>query len=144
LVKKISSSQSLVRERVRAPSHTRTARSQEVRLYKQARSSKRLTPKRGSDTIHRQLKDQSAQVEKRQKMQGIKPHTVGRDNYESRPKLENRENSRILVVQTREARLKSRSREQSELRRESSSRRHVILRTSPVRLRDLAFGRARR
>jgi len=144
LVKKISRSQSLVRETVRAPSHTRTVRSQEVRLYKQTRSSKRITPKRGLYIIHRQLKDQPAQVEKRQEMRGIKPHTVGRDDYKSRPKLENRANSLIVAVQTREARLKSQNRGQSELRRKSPSRRHVTLRTPPVRLRNLALGRARR
>jgi hypothetical protein len=144
LVKKVSRSQSLVREIVRAPSHTRTVRSQDVRLYKQTRSSKGLTPKRGLNIIHRQRKDQPAQVEKRQKMRRIKPHTVGRDDYESRPKLENRKNSRILAVKNREARLKSQKRGQLELRRKSSSRRHVTLRTPPVRLRNLPFGKARR
>lgn len=144
LVKKISGSQWLVRETVRAPSHTRTVRSQEVRLYKQTRGSKRLTPKRGLETIHRRLKDRQAQGEKRQEMRGIKPHTVGRDDYESRPRLENRENSRILAVQTREAKLKSQRRGQPELRRKNSSRRPVTLRSSPAKLRDLVLERARR
>jgi len=144
LVKKISSSQSLIRETVRAPSHTRTVRSQDVRLYKQTRISKRLTPKRDFDIIRKKLTDQQAPAEKRQKKRGIKPNTVGGDNYESRPKLENRANSRILAVQTRETRLKSQRKIQSELRRKTSSRKHVTLRTPPVRLRNLPFGRGRR
>jgi len=144
LVKKISGSQSLVRETVRAPSHTRTVQSQKVRLYKQTRSSKRLIPKRGLYIIHRQRKDQPVQVKKRQEMRGIKAHTVGRDDYKSRPKLENRAKSPILAVQNRETRLKSQRRGQSELRRKSSSPRHVTLRTSPVRLRNLALGKVRR
>ena len=144
LVKKISRSQSLVRKTVLAPSHTRTVKSQDVRLYKQTRSSKRLTQKRGLDTIHRQLRDQQAQVEKREEMRGIKPHTVGRNNYKSRTKLENREKSRTLAVQTRKVRMKSQSRGQPELKGKSSSRRHVTRRIPPVRLRNLALGRARR
>jgi len=144
LVKKISRSPSLVRGTARAPSHTRTVQSQKVRLYKQTRISKKLIPKRGLGTIRNKLTDRPAQVEKRQEMRGLKPHSVGRYDYESRPKLENRANSRILAVQTREARLKSQSKGQSGLRRKSSSRRHVTLRTSPVRLRNLAIGRARR
>jgi hypothetical protein len=144
LVKKISRSQPLVRVKVRAPSHTRTFRSQKVRVYKQTTNNKRLIPTRSLGTIRKKLTEQQARVEKRKERRGIKPHSVRRNNYESRPKLENRANSRILALQTREARLKSQRKEQSELRRKSSSQRHDILRTSPVRLRNLPFGRARR
>jgi hypothetical protein len=181
-VEKISRSRLLVRERVRAPSHTRTVRSQEARLYKRVRTSKRLAAKRGLDPIHRQVKERPAQLQKRHEKREVKPHAIGRDYYGSqrllrskprsvsssyatrerirkqsqkqvqsrtapqisRPKLETRENSRILAVQTREARLKSQIRGQPEIERKSSSRPHVTKRTPPVRSRNLALGRARR
>ncbi|MFB0519926.1 MAG: hypothetical protein ACETWD_00670 [Desulfatiglandales bacterium] len=181
-VGKISRTQLLVREPIRAPSHTRTVRSQELRLYKQIRSSKRLPAKRGLGPIHRELKERPAQVEKRQEKRAVKPHTIGRDDYESRrllrsksrpesspyaakerirrqsqeqlqsrtapqisrPKLENRGNSRILAVQSREARPKSHISGQSGIRRKSSSRTHGTTRTPLVRFRNLALGRARR
>ena len=144
LAKKMSPSQLPVRVKVRAPSHTRTVRSQKVRVYKQIKSSKKLIPKRSLDTVRQKRTDQQAQVEKRQESRGIKPHAVGGSYYESRPRLENRANSRTLMSQAQEVRLKSQSKKESELRRKSSSRRHVILRTSPVRLRNVPFGRARR
>ena len=181
-VEKIPRSRLLVRERVRAPSHTRTVRSQEARLYKRIRTSKRLAAKRGLDRIHRQVKERPAQLQKRHEKREVKPHTIGRGYYGSRrlprskprsvsssyatrerirkqsqkqlqsrkapqisrPKLENRENSHILAVQTREARLKSQIRGQPEIERKSSSRPHVTKRTPPVRSRNLALGRARR
>ncbi|UCG65555.1 MAG: hypothetical protein JSW12_00400 [Deltaproteobacteria bacterium] len=181
-VGKKSRSQLLVRETLKTSSHTRTARSQEVRLYKQIRTSKRLAAKRGLDAIHSQLKGQPARVEKRQERRGVKPHTIGRDYHESRrllrpksrsvissyapkehirkqsqgqlraqtapqisrPKLENRENSRILAVKTRGTKLKSQIWGQPEIRRKSSSRTHGTTRTPPVRSGNLALGRARR
>ena len=181
-VEKISRSRLLVRETVRAPSHTRTVRGQEARLYKRIRSSKRLVAKRGLDPIHRQVKERPAQLQKRQEKPEVKPNTIGRDYYGSRrllrskprsvspsyatrerirkqsqnqvqsptapqisrPKLENRENSRIPAVQTREARLESQIRGQPEIGRKSSSRAHVTTRTPSVRSRNLALGRARR
>ena len=144
LAKKIVRSQPLVRVKIRAPSHTRTFRSQVVRYYKQTRSNKRLMPKRGTGTIRQKLIDQQARVEKRQERRGIKPHAVGRDNDKSGLKLKNRANSRILASQIREKRLKSQKRGNTELRSKSLSRRHVTLRTSPVRLRNFPFGRAKR
>jgi hypothetical protein len=178
-VGKKSRSQLLVRETVRAPSHTRTVRSQAVRLYQQIRGSKRLAAKRGLDPIHRQLKGPAAQVERRQKKRGVKPHTIGRDDYESRrllrpksrsvspsyapkkhirkqsqeqlqsrtapqisrPKLENRENSRILAAKTRGTKLKSHIWGQPEIRRKSSSRTHGTTRTPPVRSGNLPLRR---
>lgn len=178
-VGKKSRSQLLVRETLKTPFHIRTARSQAVRLYKQIRSSKRLAAKRGLDPIHSHLKEQPARVEKRQEKPGVKPHTIGRDDYESRrllrtksrsvsssygakkqirkqsqgqlqsltapqisrPKLENRENSRILAVQPRGTRLKSHIWGQSEIRRKSSSRTHVTTMTPPVRSRNLPLRR---
>jgi hypothetical protein len=144
LVKKILRSQPMLRVKVRAPSHTSTVRSQEVRVYKQIKSSKKLIPKRSLDTIRKKRTDQQARIEKQQERRWIKPHTVERNNYEARPKLENRANSRTLELQTRGVKLKSQNKEQPELRRKNSSRRHGILRTSPGRLRNLPFGRARR
>jgi hypothetical protein len=144
LVKKVVRSQPLVRVKARAPSHTRTFRSQKVKVYKQIRNNKELIPKRSLDTIRQKRTDQQARVEKRQERRGIKPHTVGKNDYKSRTKLENRANSRILTLQTREARLKSQKKGQPELRGKSLSRRHGTMKTSPIRLRNLPFGRARR
>ncbi len=172
-VEKVSRSQLLVRETVRAPSRAPTARSQEVRLYKQIRNSKGIGTKIGLHSIHWQLKERPAQVEKQQKELGVKPHSIGKDDYESRrlprskpksvnssdapeerirkqnqgqlksrtaphisrPKLENRDNSRVPPVQTREARSKSQIWGQPENRRKSISRGHAIMGTPPVRAR---------
>jgi len=144
LAKKILCSQPLFRVKIRTPSHTRTVRNQKLRVYKQIKSSKKLIPKRSSGTIRKKRTDQQTRVEKRQEKRWIKTHTVRRGYYESRPRLENRSNSRTLAPQTREVRLKSQRKKQSELRRKSSSQRHGILKTSPIRLRNLPFGKARR
>jgi hypothetical protein len=62
----------------------------------------------------------------------------------SRPRLEDRGNSRILAVQTQDARVKSQIQGQSEIPGKSSFRTHVTTRTPRARSRNLGVGRARR
>jgi hypothetical protein len=60
----------------------------------------------------------------------------------SRPRLEDREDSPILAVQTGGARVRSQIQGQSEIPRRSSFRTHVTARTPRARSTDLAVGRA--
>jgi len=115
-----------------------------VKVYKQVESNKKLIPKRSLDTIRKKRTDQQARVEKQRERRGIKPHTVGKNDYKSRPKLETQVDSRTLASQTRKARPKSQKKGQPELREKSLPQRHVTMKNSPARLKNFSFGKARR